>query len=234
VQSLFPLDGGYTLKLTTAKWFTPSGRSIQKERKTADRGVATLGAERGGAAGEETLPDSLETDSVKKNRPVFHSDAGRVVYGGGGITPDVIVPEDTITTPEQELAKVLAPRIGIVRATIYDMAIAQKGKVTPNVQPRPEWREEFYRRVTDAGVKVDRKQFDAGAALVDRWLTREIVRQSFGDSTLFRRTIPEDPQLQRAIELMKKGQTQQELFALAQQTSPVAGAERRRPEQQRR
>src|SRR5512146_2721774 len=36
VQSLFPLDGGWALKLTTAKWYTPSGRSIQKERKLVD------------------------------------------------------------------------------------------------------------------------------------------------------------------------------------------------------
>ena len=42
------------------------------------------------------LPDSLEQDSVKKHRPAYKSDAGRTVYGGGGITPDVIVPEDTV------------------------------------------------------------------------------------------------------------------------------------------
>ena len=76
VQTLYPLDGGYALKMTTAKWFTPSGRSIQKERKLDANGNFV-----------EVHPDSMESDSAKKARPTFRSDAGRVVYGGGAITP---------------------------------------------------------------------------------------------------------------------------------------------------
>ena len=91
VQTVFPLDGGWALKMTTAKWYTPSGRSIQRDRK----------AHTAGAVDEDQAPDSLEKESVKKDRPMFKSDAGRTVYGGGGITPDVIVPEDTASTPEQ-------------------------------------------------------------------------------------------------------------------------------------
>ena len=212
VQSLFPLEGGYTLKLTTAKWFTPSGRSIQKDRKPATPGVQ--GDRQGGEI--EQLPDSMETDSVKKNRPVFRSDAGRIVYGGGGVTPDVIVPEDTITTPEQTLAKALAPQAPLVRGILYDLSTELKGQVRPDVTMRAEWREEFWRRITKAGVKVDRPTFDAGAPLVDRWLTQQVVRQAFGDSTAFRRTIPDDRQLGRALEMLKRGATQRELLALAQ------------------
>src|SRR5688572_12896180 len=77
VQSVFNLDGGYALKLTTAKWFTPSGRSIQRERKWVD-----------GRFVEDTTRDTLETEASKKTRPMYRSDAGRPVYGGGGITPD--------------------------------------------------------------------------------------------------------------------------------------------------
>ena len=79
MQTVFSLDGGYALKLTTGKWFTPSGRSIQRPRKFVN-----------GQFVEET-PDTNETNATKKNRPAYNSDAGRVVYGGGGITPDVIV-----------------------------------------------------------------------------------------------------------------------------------------------
>ena len=77
VQTLFTLDGGWALKMTTGKWYTPSGRSIQRERKLLDDGRLV-----------EVVPDSLETDSVRKARPAYKSDVGRVVYGGGGITPD--------------------------------------------------------------------------------------------------------------------------------------------------
>ena len=76
VQSVFPLDGGYALKITTAKWYTPSGRSIHRERKLLADGRFV-----------EVAPDSLETEAEKKARPTFSSDAGRTVYGGGGITP---------------------------------------------------------------------------------------------------------------------------------------------------
>jgi carboxyl-terminal processing protease len=221
VQSLYPLDGGYTLKLTTAKWYTPSGRSIQKDR--TNRGGALRGAGRG--AGADEGPDSLETDSVKKNRPAFRSDAGRLVYGGGGITPDVILPEDTLTTAEQELAKVLAPKSAIVRAAVYDFALDLKGKVRPDVAVQPSWRVDFYRRLAKAGVKVDARVYDAGAGLVDRWLLERVVKQSFGDSAFVRRSIAdgEDAQLIKALDLIRRGHTQQELFALAQ---PVTARQR--------
>ncbi|MDQ3698737.1 MAG: S41 family peptidase [Gemmatimonadota bacterium] len=218
VQSVFPLEGGYSLKLTTAKWFTPSGRSIQNDRDEADPRIASLGGPAAAPVADEA-PDSLETEAVKKDRPVFRSDAGRIVYGGGGITPDVIVPEDTIPTAQQELYRALSPKIGIVRAIEYDMSVERKGKVTPEVRATPEWREEFFSRLTQAGVNVDRRLFDSGAPLIDRWLTNQVLRQSFGDSAAFRRRVPEDPQLQRALALLQRGQTQKDLFALAQAPS---------------
>ncbi|MGI9079197.1 MAG: S41 family peptidase [Gemmatimonadaceae bacterium] len=216
VQSVFPLEGGYSLKLTTAKWFTPSGRSIQKDRTPARPGTLVAGAApRAPLNDDEETPDSLEQESVKKGRPTFRSDAGRIVYGGGGITPDVIVPEDTISTIEQDFARALAPKAAIVRAALYDMALALKGKITPDVQPRPEWRAEFLRRLEKESVVVNTRQFQAATALVDRWITHQAIRQSFGDSTLFRRTLSEDPQMLKALELIRKGQTQQDLFVLA-------------------
>src|SRR5205085_8598742 len=94
VQTVYNLDGGYALKLTTAKWFTPSGRSIQKERKLMADGSFV-----------EVHPDSSESDSARKARPTYKSDAGRVVYGGGAVTPDRIVKPDTLTAAEQTLVK---------------------------------------------------------------------------------------------------------------------------------
>src|SRR5690606_27435060 len=98
VQTLFPLDGGYAVKLTTAKWFTPVGRSIQKERTLTDDGRWV-----------EVYPDSLPTDSLLQIRPTYRSTGGRVVYGGGAITPDEVVHSDTLTTAEQTLGRMLAP-----------------------------------------------------------------------------------------------------------------------------
>jgi carboxyl-terminal processing protease len=225
VQTVFPLEGGYALKLTTAKWFTPAGRSIQKDRKDeATELLASAGrpgdttASAGAAAVRlrEAPPDSLETDAVKKDRPVFRSDAGRIVYGGGGITPDVIVADDTVTTREQEFLKAIAPKSPQVRIALWNYAQELKARVSdPRFEIRPEWREEFYRRLVAADVDVKKEMFDAARPTVDKWLAHFVTRFAFGDSAAARREIPEDPQLLRAIELMKKGSTQKDLFAMA-------------------
>ena len=227
VQTVFPLEGGYALKLTTAKWFTPSGRSIQKERK--DDGTPLLAS--GGRPGdttaaaarleqtrqrEEEVPDSLETDAVKKNRPVYRSDAGRIVYGGGGITPDVIIPDDTVTSREQEFLKAIGPKSPQVRIALWNYAQELKARVqSPSFQVQPEWREEFYRRLVAAKVDVDKQLFEAARPTIDKWLSHFVTRFAFGDSAAARREIADDPQLLRAIELMKKGNTQKDLFAVA-------------------
>ena len=205
VQTVYPLDGGYALKMTTAKWYTPSGRSIQKERKLLPDGEFV-----------EVLPDSMETDSVRKARPKFKSDAGRIVYGGGAVTPDVIVRPDTLTTDEQKLLTLLAPKAQVVQATLVNYAVEHKNKVQPGFVVTKAWRDEFYDRLVAQGVKVDKAQFNAGGAEIDRLLGSSIARIAFGDSTEKRREVPEDAQLRRALGILRQSQSQRDLFALAQ------------------
>jgi carboxyl-terminal processing protease len=207
VQSLFTLDGGWALKLTTAKWYTPSGRSIQKERKVVDGRII-----------EE--PDSLETDTVRKNRPQYRSDAGRVVYGGGAITPDVVVRPDTLGAAEQQFLKAITPKSQEFYITLYNYAMQLKPTVRPDFVVLPAWREELYRRLTTAGVAIDPKLYRDATSEVDRVLGDRIARFAFGDSTAKRREIADDNQLGRALELLRKGTTQQDLFSLAQHEVP--------------
>jgi carboxyl-terminal processing protease len=215
VQTLFPLDGGYALKLTTAKYYLPSGRSIHKERKLQADGQFV-----------EAHPDSAETDSARKARPVFRSDAGRAVYGGGAVTPDVVVKNDTLTTAEQTLAKALAPKVPEIYAALSDLALEKKAQVRPDFVVTPQWREELLQRITRAGVKVDRAQWEAGAGWLDREIEQRVARVAFGDSTARRRSLDDDVQLQRAIALLKRSGTQRELFAVAQAAVPTSTANR--------
>jgi carboxyl-terminal processing protease len=203
VQSVFNLDGGYALKLTTAKWYTPSGRSIQKERKFENGHFV------------ETADTAAESESVKKNRPAYKSDAGRVVYGGGGITPDVIVADDTLTSAEQRLAKSLAAKQQDFYTTFYDYSLELSKNATPNFTVPPQWREELYHRLEAKGVTLDRKDYDASSRYVDRLLEQRVARFAFGDSAAKRRDLPYDAPLRKAIELLDRGTTQKELFALA-------------------
>ena len=217
VQSVFPLEGGYALKMTTAKWYTPSGRSIQKERKLLPNGEFV-----------EVMPDSLETDSVRRSRPAFRSDAGRIVYGGGAITPDIIVRPDTLTTAEQKVFNAFAPKTADVRATLMDYALELKKTVRPGFPVPLAWREEFYRRLQTKGVTVDKEQYDQAGSEIDRLLGNTVSRLAFGDSTARRRSIPEDLQLSRALDALKQSQSQQDLFVLAQQQPALAEAGRKK------
>ena len=208
VQGMYKLDGGYEIKLTTAKWYTPSGRSIQKERVLTDDGQLV-----------EVHPDSVETDSERLARPKYKSDEGRIVYGGGAITPDIYVPYDTLTTPEQTLARELNGKSGLETAlTLDSYGLEMKTKVKPDFVVTPEMREDVYQRLEKRGVTIPRKDWDAGAHYIDRVIDARISSFAFGDSTAKRRQISDDPQLLKALAVLKKGTTTKELLALATTT----------------
>jgi carboxyl-terminal processing protease len=203
VQTVFNLDGGYALKMTTGKWYTPSGRSIQKERVMTEDG-----------AWVEVDHDSLESGQPGAQRPTFKSDAGRTVYGGGAVTPDLIIKPDTFTTAEQEFRKATATKWQEIYVLLYDYAYELKGKVGPEFTVQPAWRDELYRRFQSKGIEVDRKLYAGASRFIDRELDVRISRLAFGDSTARRRSLDDDPQLRQALELLRRGSTQQELFTL--------------------
>jgi carboxyl-terminal processing protease len=207
VQTLFPLDDNYALKMTTAKWYTPSGRSIQKDRKLLPDGEFI-----------EVTPDSLETDSARKARPAFKSDAGRTVYGGGAITPDLVVKPDTFTAQEQAFNKIIAAKSPEVYQALASLALDLKTKVkSTTFVVQPEWRDDFFKRLSAAKVNVSRSQFDSVSGYVDRLIGARVARTAFGDSAEKRRDLDLDVQLRRALDLLQHAQTQKDLFTEAQQ-----------------
>lgn len=91
VQKQMEFTDGSMIRLTIARYYTPSGRCIQKPYTAGDN-----------VDYEEDLlaryqhGEFFSQDSIKHTGPAYHTSIGRVVYGGGGITPDIFVPEDTI------------------------------------------------------------------------------------------------------------------------------------------
>jgi carboxyl-terminal processing protease len=203
VQSVYNLDGGYALKLTTGKWFTPSGRSIQKPRRYDDAGRWVEVAE------------APETDSARRARPTYRSSGGRTLYGGGAITPDVILPPDTISTSEQRVRRALAPHFATLYAALSDVAEAQRDRVPLDFTVAPAWREQVFARLQRDSVRIDRTLLEAGAAEIDRALEERVAKVAFGDSTALRHALKYDTQLQRAQALLQSRRTQAELFTAA-------------------
>jgi carboxyl-terminal processing protease len=154
---------------------------------------------------------------------------GRPVYGGGAITPDVIVAYDTISSAEQKLARTLVPRSQDVYIVLDEYAFSLKDKVAPDFTVTPAMREEFRAQLVGKGVVVDREEWEAGRAYVTRMLGNRIARRAFGDSTAKRREIPGDVQLQTALSYLRRSGTTADLLARAA-ASATPSASARRPD----
>ena len=166
-------------------------------------------------ASVEEPQDSLETEAKKTARPAYRSDAGRVVYGGGGVAPDVLVRDDTLTTAEQNLAKALAPKSQDVYVTLYDYSLELSRTAKPDFTVQPAWRDELFRRITAKGVKLQRAQYDSASRYIDRLLDQRVAQLMGGDSTAKRHDLKFDAPLRAALNLMEKGNAQKDLFTLA-------------------
>ncbi|PWB68211.1 hypothetical protein C3F09_12170 [candidate division GN15 bacterium] len=119
VQQIFPIsnDDSLALKLTTAKYYVPSGRCIQKPDRQFKHPLAD----------NETEEDSIRVaDSMEvANREIFYTNGGRIVYGGGGIVPDIEVERETWKPIEINLER---------KSMFFDFAVAYVTK-HPDIKP---------------------------------------------------------------------------------------------------
>ena len=99
VQQQYTLNDGSAFRLTTSKYYTPSGRLIQRPYKDRDKYYNLEG--RADLEEGENIDHAGDNDS--EERPEYSTKSGRAVYGGGGIVPDYIVKADTITDLYRQL-----------------------------------------------------------------------------------------------------------------------------------
>ena len=103
VQRQFTLPDNSALRLTISKYFTPSGRSIQRDYSNKEKYEEFYANMDDSSVTEgNNLEHSAEQDSSK---PIYHTNSGRIVYGGGGITPDYIVKNEKITNYTSDLLR---------------------------------------------------------------------------------------------------------------------------------
>jgi carboxyl-terminal processing protease len=196
-QNLFQVANGGWVKLTTALWYTPSGRSINKKRVTD--------------ADQPALTDS----AVQAKRPTFTTDDGRKVLGGGGITPDVIVPGLVISSSDSALSQSLSGKIGQFQDALTDYALSLKASrsiTSPDFVVTPAMRAELLRRMQARGIKVDPAVYAAATPVIDRRLGVEVARYVFGEAEGFRRGLRDDPTMTKALKIARGATTEQMLF----------------------
>jgi len=220
VQSVYPLGDDVALKITTARWYTPSGRTIQRSAKDEQQ-QADIAA----AAGADTVAKG-RSDSALAQRPVFRTDAGRVVRGGGGIVPDLVVRLDTLTLEEREFAKALGSHLPEYRDVMTSYALELKrGKSvkSESFTVSSEMRQRIYQGLRARGVQMTQDVFNGAGNLIDQQLGYEITRYVFGTQAEFRRRAADDQQIRAALSLLSRAQSPKELMGMAMSGDGVNG-----------
>ena len=190
----FGPEGG--LKITTARWFTPVGRSITRR-----------------------IPSDDEPDDVlPAARTRFRTDSGRTVYGGGGITPDVIAGDSTTPPAEAVFLRALGANAGHFRDAVTDYALFLKGTravTSPDFVVTPAMLDEVWKRMKARGIEIPRGVYDDAEPLVSRTIGLDIARYIFGSEAEFRRRTATDKPLQKALELARGAKTERDLLRKA-------------------
>ncbi|MCU1230188.1 MAG: carboxyl-terminal protease [Acidobacteria bacterium] len=192
VQSVYNLQYGAGLALTTSKYYTPSGRNIQRDYSSFyDYYVA------------DESDDSNETPL--KDRKQFKTDTGRVVYGGGGITPDVFVKPAQLSRATQLLE---------VRSAIFNYAV-EYAAAHPDVNKDLVITQPILDAFATYSASKDIASIDEiRAALqkpndrkyIERALKAEIVAAKYGFDASYPFRLQGDNQVERALELFPEAQ----------------------------
>jgi carboxyl-terminal processing protease len=222
-QSVFDAEPFGSLKLTTSLWFTPVGRSITVRRPTQEQRAQRR--PRGDDSDDAQLADA---DSMIAKRQAYTTDKGRTVYGGGGITPDVVARDSAALEKGAALQTALGKSVPLFRDALTSMALQLKSSGTltsPSFVVTPAMRAMLLTGVRARGAVVPDSLFEENASVVDRLIGYEASRYVFGREAEFARRSADDPVMRRALALLQGEPTRDVLLtrAAAERTGKVAG-----------
>ena len=179
VQTVFPLDNGSGVSLTTAKWHTPSGRLIQRDY-----------------ANHSYIDYYYARTKDPGKRQVYYTDSGREVYGGGGITPDFEVKARKIN----EFLLLLTSR-GMIFSFIRAYN-ADHPTVDRNFQVTPEILEEFRTYLTSQKLIYKESDLTDNTDFIKSQMRYEYVLSRVGQAEARKVLLETDPQFAKALEVL--------------------------------
>jgi carboxyl-terminal processing protease len=205
VQFPFQLDYDSALLLTIAKYFTPSGRLIQRDYS-------------GGGFYNYYFPGGLAADKSNQpnpqNGPQSHTDSGRAVYGGGGISPDEIVKPGTISVAERHLRDVLfafaleltTGRVAGFETYKIQRAIEFDHELVSDDYPVTDalWKELKKFAAAKPQFKGTPEQLDKYRTYAERQLRYNLLSAAYGYRTATQVFNDGDPQIARAVDAMPR------------------------------
>lgn len=209
VQRQWKLMDGSALRLTIARYYTPSGRLIQRDYEGKDKEEYQKEAFGRQEKEGENIEHKAEGDS---SRPVFRTHAGRVVYGGGGITPDYVVKNAQLTALSQS----------VLRRGLFEQFVTSHldGKGLPiRSEYAKNWKRfrdsfvlseellsDFRSYLQNHEVKVDEKDFQKDLTFIKTRLKATFARNFWGNEGWYPLMLQVDAQYQKALSLFPEAE----------------------------
>jgi carboxyl-terminal processing protease len=211
VQTVFSLSETEAIKLTTAKYYTPSGRSIHQDHNEAEPDSEGVVAETLRGRTRTEIARAEKVDSASAARPVYQTASGRTVYGGGGITPDLGFEPLYYTELQRRLERDgLAFSFAIEK--VDDKEISETYETTDAMLNR------FYAFLDERGFKYDKADLtEENVDYVRTMIAREAVSHKYGRRAMYRVVLNKDPEFQQVLTIMKKAPTLSDMFAYAEE-----------------
>ena len=190
VQSVYPLSKNAGLALTTQKWYTPSGRLIQRDYSQIS---------------QFDYYNHKESPADKAKEDIKYSDAGRVVYGGGGITPDYIVARDK----PNEFQNLLASRFAYF--TFVRDFLAKNPPIDPSFQVSDAMLNDFKAHIQQRGIAATDKDLADNRDFLKMMIKQEVFYNRIGVAEAARVRLEADPQVLKALELLPQAKALQNM-----------------------
>ena len=209
VQNSMMLPDSSAMRLTVARYYTPSGRSIQKEYKRGKDGKYELDLVDRYNHGEFYSQDSIKLDKSKK----FKTVNGRTVYGGGGIMPDIFVPEDTVGMSNyylEALNRGLIQQFAGNFADTYRQMLAKDKSLDGllRVMPRDNTLlNNFVAFAVTKGLPARWYYINKSRDLLLTQLKAVIARDLLGFNEFIYMVNQTDPSILKGVEVLKKGES---------------------------
>ncbi|MSP64436.1 MAG: S41 family peptidase [Ignavibacteria bacterium] len=204
VQRQFPLSDGSAFRLTIARYYTPTGRLIQRPYDSGKEKYQKEAFER-----QEVEGDNIEhkNDKADSTKSVYYTlREKRKIYGGGGITPDFVVKSSSSTEYT----------VSLLRKNIFYEFVAKyltEKPLSDNLKSTlenfnksfnfsDEEMNEFTKYANDKGVKTNSEQYEKDKNYIKGRLKAHIARNYFGNVGWYKVILEYDNQLQKAVNLL--------------------------------
>ena len=206
VQQQIPFRDGSAIRLTVARYYTPSGRCIQKEYQLGKAEDYSMDIVNRYMHGE-----FFNVDSIKQNKElVFHTFNGREVYGGGGIMPDIFVPRDT-TGYTSYFNSVANEGLLYQYAFDYTDKYREKLSEAKSVEELEAMLEpnmllnKFVQYAAQKGIRPRPVYINISRKLIVHTLQAYIARNILGEEAFYKLLLRDDETLRKAQEALAKG-----------------------------